>query len=60
MSTIEYAKGERVEISPSCDLWMQGARYGEVTRVTTENVYVKLDRTGKRHVFTPEQIFRKV
>ncbi len=57
---VECQVGERVEISPSCDLWMQGARYGEVTRVTTEIVYVKLDRTGKRYKFTPDQIYRKV
>ena len=26
----EYGIGDRVELHPGCDLWMQGARYGEV------------------------------
>lgn len=29
----QYTIGQRVEISPACDLWMRGARFGAVTDV---------------------------
>lgn len=26
-----FAVGDRVELSPACDLWMQGAKFGTIT-----------------------------
>jgi len=33
----------RVELSPACDLWMQGARFGTVRKVEGEILFVKMD-----------------
>ena len=30
---VTYGVGDRVELHPGTDLWMQGARYGEVVPV---------------------------
>lgn len=60
---VEYAVGDRVEISPSTDIWMRGARYGVVvsTSVTTKDrVKVRLDRTGAKIWSGTEDTFRKV
>lgn len=36
-------KGERVEISPACDLWMRGAKYGVIRNVKQGIVTIKMD-----------------
>ena len=36
--------GSRVELHPACDLWMRGARYGEVTGNVGPVLVVKLDK----------------
>jgi hypothetical protein len=36
-------RGTRVELSPSTDWWMRGARYGTIVRATRTYMYVKLD-----------------
>lgn len=42
----EYGKniviGSRVELSPACDLWMRGAKYGTVTKVYNGIAIVKM------------------
>ncbi|HYB34977.1 MAG TPA: hypothetical protein VEF72_03760 [Mycobacterium sp.] len=38
--------GDRVELHPGLDAWMQGDRYGEVAKVTPTHVHVKMDRSG--------------
>jgi len=43
--------GHRVSIHPKFDLWMRGARHGEITKVTKAKIYIKLDATGKVHPF---------
>lgn len=37
-------KNTRVEIHPCTDLWMMGARFGNVVRVKGAKALVKLDR----------------
>lgn len=48
----EYLCGKRVEIAPGYDLWMRGARYGQVHSVYTRNgrtlVAVKMDHPQVR------------
>lgn len=58
-----YKLGDRVELHPGCDLWMQGARYGTVvgTSLTSEDrVRVTLDMLPGRVFTGPEDRFRKV
>lgn len=39
------AIGKRVQISPGLDLWMRGARYGEIKNVSKNGVYtIQLDK----------------
>lgn len=43
--------GDRIELSPACDLWMQGARYGMVVRFSLtpkDRVHFTLDKTGEK------------
>lgn len=52
-----YGLGDRVELHPGLDLWMQGARYGVVTRVGREIVTVRLDRVPRRRFrFAPDRL----
>lgn len=58
-----YTIGDRVELHPGCDLWMQGARYGTVVgMVPTPNdrIRVKLDKTGERVWSGSEDMFRRI
>ena len=41
--------GDRIELSPACDLWMRGARYGTIVGFSLtpkDRVRFTLDRTG--------------
>jgi hypothetical protein len=42
-SPADFLIGERVELHPATDLWMMGARFGTVIKVTRTKVHVKLD-----------------
>ena len=63
-------KGDRVQLHPACDEWMQGDRYGEVKgrgrlrdyqgrdgeRRQDRAVIVKLDRSGRVRRFHPDNV----
>ena len=60
---IEYRVGDRVELHPGCDLWMQGARYGEVVGMSLtkeDKVRVVLDKLPKVKFSGPGDRFRKI
>lgn len=44
---------ERVRIHPACDLWMMGAKYGNVTKVTRTRVHVHVCALGRVKRFRP-------
>ena len=47
-------KGERVEISPACDLWMRGAKYGVIRNIKQGVATIKMDHPSvKRLVKLP-------
>lgn len=54
-STSEFPVGTRVEIHPVSDLWMAGARFGNVTHANRDFVYVQLDNLAPNTpaVFAP-------
>jgi hypothetical protein len=57
-----YTVGDRVELHPGTDLWMRGARYGDVVGVRltpNDRVIVKIDRTGRK-ISGSEDTFRRV
>lgn len=39
--------GTRVELSPSTDWWMRGARFGEIVKTGKTYMHVKLDVNGR-------------
>ena len=42
-SPLQFRLGDRVELHPAMDLWMRGARYGEVTFIGKNKINVRLD-----------------
>lgn len=58
-----YQVGDRVELHPGCDLWMQGARYGVVVGLSftlEDRVKVELDKFPGRRFSGPEERFRRI
>lgn len=43
--------GDRVEISPHFDLWMRGARFGQIRGKRKGLILVKMDNTRVRKLF---------
>jgi hypothetical protein len=43
-----YHVGDRVELAPHLDLWMRGARFGTVSKITRNGVRVDLDRLKRK------------
>lgn len=57
-----YGIGDRVEVHPGTDLWMQGARFGEVVGTSPtpkDRVHVKLDKLTNIFGGT-EDTFRRI
>jgi hypothetical protein len=56
-----YQVGDRIEVHPSTDLWMRGARYGVVTGTSLtedDRVRVELDNMPERTFSGSEDTFR--
>ena len=51
-------QGQRVEIHPAMDAWMQGDRYGVVTKVGRTLFSVKMDHSGRTLRIAPHNILR--
>lgn len=48
--------GARVELHPGCDLWMRGARFGEVVRVKGGIFTVRVDGVKKLQRFPADRL----
>lgn len=60
---VVYTIGDRVELHPGTDLWMRGARFGEVVGASLtpkDRVHVRLDKLPKRVFSGSEDTYRKV
>ena len=58
-----YSTGDRVELHPGTDLWMQGARYGVVVALMPtlrDQVHVRLDAIPNRVFSGPADRFRAI
>ncbi len=58
-----YNVGDRVEIHPGTDLWMQGARYGEVvgrSQTPKDRVRVIMDKYPNNVMAGSEDTFRRI
>ncbi len=60
MAIAECKAGQRIEISPSMDAWMQGDLYGEVVKLGRTRVHVRMDRSNRILRLVPDQIERIV
>lgn len=60
-----FTKGDRVELSPACDLWMRGARFGTIVGFigpsSAPSYQIKMDHPRVKGIkyFNPEYL-RKV
>lgn len=52
----EFQPAQRVQAHPVTDCWMQGDRYGNVTRVGRQYVTVKMDKSGRLLRFSPANL----
>lgn len=58
-----YTIGDRVELHPSTDLWMRGARFGTVigsSLTPNDRVKVELDKLPARKFSGSEDTFRRI
>lgn len=60
-----YTTGERVELTPASDLWVQGARYGTVKRISTSRhgnirVTVALDKITSQTFTGAPDSYRRI
>lgn len=44
----QFTVGDRVELSPGCDLWVRGAKYGTVTAIRKGLIMVRMDHKQVR------------
>lgn len=52
-----FKPGDRVELHPGCDLWMRGAKFGDVLAVfRSGNVSVKVDNVTGPKTFGPGRL----
>ena len=57
------AIGDRIELNPGCDLWMRGARYGQLVgtnQTPDDRCVVVLDRIPGRKFSASADTVRKV
>ena len=51
-----YSVGERVQLHPATDDWMRGDKFGEITKMGTHFVLVKLDKSGRIKRYGPKDL----
>lgn len=52
-------EGDRVELHPACDLWMMGARFGNVTKLTQRSANVLLDKIPGKVIRVAHDLLRR-
>ena len=52
----QFNVGDRIQVLPHVDRWMQGDRYGNVTKIGHKFVHVSMDMSGGIAIFSPENI----
>lgn len=52
------SRGElpRIQMHPGTDLWMRGARFGEILKIGRKNLLVKLDKLNRPVIVSPRNI----
>jgi hypothetical protein len=52
----DYQIGQRVQLHPVTDAWVQGDRYGEIVKLGRTLVHVKCDASGRVRRVQPHNI----
>lgn len=52
----DFRPGQRVQMHPATDAWMQGDRYGQVTGIGRAYVHVLMDRSGRTLKVRPKNL----
>jgi len=52
----DFRVGDRVELHPLTELWMRGARFGEVKKLGRSLITIEVDVTGKLAKFAPADL----
>lgn len=52
----DFRRGNRIELHPACDLWMRGARFGTVQKVSRKMLTVKLDMLARAIRVAPANV----
>lgn len=56
MDALIVRVGDRVELHPATDAWMQGDRYGEIVKIGRKYIHIKMDRSGRTLQHTPRYV----
>ena len=56
MTLREFKLHDRVQLSPACERWMMGDRYGEVVAIGSKLLKVRMDVSGKTIDIIPDRI----
>lgn len=51
-----FVIGQRVQLHPATNAWIQGDRYGVVVKIGRKYVHVKMDRSGRTLLISPWNI----
>lgn len=52
----DFTVWQRVQLHPATDLWMKGARFGEIVSIGKRYLHVRLDATGKIVRLAPRNV----
>jgi hypothetical protein len=53
----DFRVGQRVELHPATDLWMRGARFGDIVKIGRKLLTVKLDALRRPIKISPSNIY---
>jgi len=56
LAAMGWYVGQRVSMHPATDAFMMGDRYGDVVKVGKTKISVKMDRSGKTRLVSPENL----
>jgi hypothetical protein len=60
MELSDFSIGDRVEVHPATDVWMQGDRFGVVVKIGRAKLTLRMDRSDRELRFAPGNIYGKV
>lgn len=52
----DFRVGQRVQMHPATDAWMQGDRYGQIETLGRVYLHVKMDRSQRMLPMLPENV----